>query len=479
MMPPLRIAQTKVALVDPHDCTDASDVLTLLQALCDSLVRRHGAGFAPRLAQSWTVSDDACHFTFVLRPGLVFHDGSPLTAEDVCANLRRMARPDKGYTLGAPGVWHQFLGDAIIEATDARTLTIALSRPIADLLDILAQGFIVAPSCLPRLDAGHLDALIGSGPYRLSDQTADHVTAIAHDGHFAGPPPHPIVEWTAVPDPATRLALLQDGKVDVASRVSGTAKPTQVILTNHVDPVAIIYLFNTARGPLASADLRRALHLAVDRPALIRNVLGGAAVPLHGFVSDVHFGAVPGTPAPYDPETARALLAKAGYGGGLTLKVDCPTRLPDEAVALTGVLAEQLAKVGVTLDVTYHEDREAYAHMVRRKEIGDMCVFDSSPMSTFRVIYEKLDARVAGSWWQGYHNPAVEACLDEARGTTDDAARAVIYQRAYAALQEDPPWLYLYNPVRTIGLAPALAGFTMAPDGVLDVTALPSPEASP
>ena len=90
----------------------------------------------------------------------------PLTAKDVCANLRRMARPDKGYTLGAPGVWHQFLGDAIIEATDTRTLTIALSRPIADLLDILAQGFIVAPSCLPQLDTGQLDALVGSGPYR-------------------------------------------------------------------------------------------------------------------------------------------------------------------------------------------------------------------------------------------------------------------------------------------------------------------------
>jgi len=77
MMPPLRIAQTKVALVDPHDCTDAADALTLLQALCDCLVRRQGAGFVPRFAQSWTVSDDACHFTFVLRPGLVFHDAPP------------------------------------------------------------------------------------------------------------------------------------------------------------------------------------------------------------------------------------------------------------------------------------------------------------------------------------------------------------------------------------------------------------------
>jgi peptide/nickel transport system substrate-binding protein len=103
-----------------------------------------------------------------------------------------------------------------------------------------------------------------------------------------------------------------------------------------------------------------------------------------------------------------------------------------------------------------------------------MCVFDSSPMSTFRVLYEKIDARVAGSWWQGYHNPAVEAQLDAARQETSHAARGRLYGQSYAALQADPPWLTLYTHARTIGLAGSHPGFRMQADGILDVTALPA-----
>ena len=120
-----------------------------------------------------------------------------------------------------------------------------------------------------------------------------------------------------------------------------------------------------------------------------------------------------------------------------------------------------------------HPDREAYAHMVRRKEIRDLCVFDSSPMSTFRVLFEKIDARVKGAWWQGYHNPVVEALIDEGRVTPDRQARAAIFAKAYAELQRDPPWLTLYNPIRVIGLAGAHPGFTMPADGVIDAARLP------
>jgi peptide/nickel transport system substrate-binding protein len=178
-----------------------------------------------------------------------------------------------------------------------------------------------------------------------------------------------------------------------------------------------------------------------------------------------------------DRETAKRLLAEAGYGSGLTLNVDCPTRLPDEAERLTAALAVQLAEVGIALAVTVHPEREDYAHMVRRKEIADLCVFDSSPMSTYRVLYEKIDARIKGSWWQGYENPKIEALIDKGRITTDRAVRAKIWQEAYRLLQDDPAWLTLYNPVRVIGLWGAHPGFKMPADGVIDVARLPKLEA--
>jgi len=471
------IVQARLPLADPHDCTDAADELALYEALYDTLVRREGKGYAPRLAVSWEVSDDARTWTFRIRAGVAFHDGAPCDADAVRLSLQRMAREDKGQTLGAPAVWRHYLGDADIEAADAATLVIRLGAPMADLLDVLVQGYVVAPSALPAYDSGDTRRACGTGPYRLVAASDDHVTMERVPGHFAGEPANARLRVVREPDRARRLAMLRAGDAQVATNLDVAASAdlpthgaTQVV---SLAPVAIIYLLNAARGPLADARVRRALALALDREALIAEVVPGAARPLHGFVSPLHFGASE-TPAPErDPETARALIAEAGHPHGLTLGLDCPTRLPDEAERLTAALGRQLAAIGITLDVHVHEDREAYAHRVRRKEIRDLCVFDSSPMSTYRVLVEKLDARVRGSWWQGYHNAEVEALIDRGRITTDSDARAALYAEAYRILQHDPAWLCLYNPWKATGLAGRHPDFALPVDTVLDVARLP------
>lgn len=468
------IAQARLGLHDPHDCTDANDELTVLHAVYDTLVKREGQGFVPALARSWEVSEDASVWTFTLEPDVQFHDGTPCDAAAVAASFERMAREDKGYTLGAPAVWRQFLGGATLEVLDPTQLRVTLTAPMADLLDVLEQGFIVAPSAFAALDVGDHGAQIGSGPYRITQISSERISVTRVEGHFSGTPANAEITWLLEPDAARRQAMLEEGAVQVAngldfdaSRALGTMR--HVFLS----PVAIIYLLNAARGPLADARVRRALSLAVDREALVETVMQGAARPLRGFVSPNHFGAGTGQGVQMDRATARALLAEAGHGGGLTLEVDCPTRLPDEAERLTAALGFQLKEVGIALNVHIHPEREDYAHMVRRKEIRDLCVFDSSPMSTYRVLYEKIDSRVAGSWWQGYANPQIEALIDEGRVTTNRSARAEIWRQAYALLQDDPAWLTLYNPLRVIGIAGTHPGFTMPADGVIDVTQLP------
>ncbi|WP_102108967.1 ABC transporter substrate-binding protein [Oceaniglobus roseus] len=468
------IAQPRLGIHDPHDCTDANDELTILHAVYDTLVRRVGQDFAPLLARDWQVSEDARTWTFRLVEGATFHDGTPCDAEAVRQNLCRMAREDKGYTLGAPAVWRQYLGGAEYELPDALTLKVTLAAPMADLLDVLEQGFIASPRAFAALDAGDLTAQVGTGPYRIERIAADRITAVRVERHFDGLPANPRLTWLLETDAATRQAMLADGRVQVANAL-GFAASDALGPMRHVflSPVAIIYLLNAAKGPLSDARTRRALSLAVDREALIDTVLAGAARPLRGFVSPNHFGAGTGEGARCDRDTARALLAEAGHAGGLTLEVDCPTRLPDEAERLTAALADQLAEVGISLNVHIHPDREAYAHMVRRKEIRDLCVFDSSPMSTYRVLHEKIDSRIAGSWWQGYRNEGVEALIDRGRVTADRAERAEIWREAFAMLQDDPAWLTLYNPLKVIGIAGDHPDFAMPADGVIDVRALP------
>lgn len=468
------IAQARLGIHDPHDCTDASDELPILHAVYDTLVRRVGQGFVPHLAKSWDVSEDARVWTFHLNPGVTFHDGTPCDAMAVKSSLERMAREDKGYTLGAPAVWRQYLGGAGIDVADAVTLSVTLAEPMADLLDVLEQGFIVAPSAFDALDAGDLCAQIGSGPYRLTSIGVEEITATRVDGHFAGDPANAKITWRLVPDPEERLALLERGAVQVANDLDFEASRRLGAMRHEfLSPVAIIYLLNAAKGPLTDPRIRRALSVAVDRDALIDTVMHGAAKPLRGFVSPNHYGAGDGQGATCDRDLARSLLTEAGYADGLTLEVDCPTRLPDEAERLTAALGDQLAEVGIRLNVHIHPEREDYAHMVRRKEIRDMCVFDSSPMSTYRVLYEKIDSRVKGSWWQGYANTDVEALIDRVRVTTDRDARAAIWREAYKLMEGDPAWLTLYNPLRVIGLSGEHTGFTMPADGVIDVARLP------
>ncbi|MEM7645178.1 MAG: ABC transporter substrate-binding protein, partial [Pseudomonadota bacterium] len=151
MSTPLRIVQPTVHLADPHDCTDGADMLSILTALFDTLVRREGRCHVPHLAESWDISADCRTFDLCLRGGVTFADGTSVDAEAVCTNLRRMARPDKGYTLGSPGAWHQYLGGAEIRPTGMLTLRIDLAAPVADLLDVLCQAFVAAPACLDAL----------------------------------------------------------------------------------------------------------------------------------------------------------------------------------------------------------------------------------------------------------------------------------------------------------------------------------------
>ncbi|KQT54306.1 peptide ABC transporter substrate-binding protein [Aureimonas sp. Leaf454] len=469
MTAPVVILQRRAELVDPHDCTDAADDLSILSAALETLVRRVGSDVVPQLAERWTVSDDACRWAFVLRAGVLFHDGTPCDAPAVAQSLRRMAREDKGYTLGAPAVWRQYLGTAEIHA-QGLDLQITLGEPMADLVDVLVQGFILSPACLERLDDGELDAMVGTGPYRVETASPGEVQLTPAASSSNLPP----LTFRAMPDAEDRANALRAGQAHVATNLPFASQlGPGVTRVESLNPVAIIFLMNAVKGPLTDSRLRRALDLALDREALVRDVMEGGAHPLYGFVSPVHFGAEPAVARPADRDLARRLLAEAGHPDGLTLGVSCPTRLPDEAVRLTAALADQLSRIGVTLDVTYHEDREAYAHQVRRKEIRDLAVFDSSPLSTYRVLVEKLDARVEGSWWEGYHNAEVEALIDAGRRCPDREKRAAIYRRAYRALQSDPPWLTLYNPVRVVGLAGDHPHYALGSDAVLDAAGLP------
>ncbi len=469
----LIIAQPRLWLEEPHNCTDAKDVLTILTSCFDPLVAYDSQmNYIPALAESWVVSDDARTWTFRLRPGVKFHHGQPVDAEAVAYSLRRMARPDMGITLGAPGVYNQYLAGMELEILDRQTLRLNLAEPMADLLDVLVTGYILPPDAVERLGGQFKDTPIGTGPFEFVEhEEGVCVRATKNRNYFKGLPNFDAIEWRMESDPDKRLNMVREGRAHIATGPPYTAmlKDDDLNSVRSRGTTVYIIIFNTKSRLLEDPRVRLALNLGVDRRALIDTVLNGAGYPLSGFISPDHFGYdTDQPPIPYDPKRARALLKESGYGGGLSLTLDSPTSLPNEAVQLSHALSEQMSRIGVEIKIVYTEDRELYANKVRRKEIHDMCVFDSSPLSTFRVLKEKVDARFEGSWWQGYHNDEVEELLDKARITIDRSRREGIYKQCFSLLNEDPPWLYLYNYMNITCTAPQFSAWRPPAHGVID-----------
>jgi peptide/nickel transport system substrate-binding protein len=461
------ILQPSCPLSDPHMWTDGRDRLSLRYAVYESLVRYGPDGrYQPALAAAWSVEEDAATWTFDLREGIRFHNGEPLTAQAVVASLDRARGPGLPGELGTTGLYRSYLRDAEVRALDEHRVRVVTPAPMADLLDLLAEIPIVAPG----------DPAAGTGRYRVAEAHEGEVRMEAVRDDRDGPAACPRLLWRAEPNASRRLQALLDGEADLVTELLPEAQAA-LASRNRGDfivregKVAVVFMCNAARGACADVRVRQALNYALDVPALIREAVGGAAQPLNGPLTPRHFGHDPATaPYPHDPARARTLLAAAGYGTGLTLVVDIPTTHPDEAPRLAELMAEQCIEVGVTVQVKTFDDRPAYAEMVKAKRIDDACCFDSSPLSTWRVLREKFHAGVRGAWWEGYSNPEVDALLDQAAAAVDAGRRQTLYRRAYRLIRDDAPWIFLYSPTLAWGLGSQAGMAAPGVDGAVRFT---------
>ncbi|MFT5144861.1 MAG: peptide/nickel transport system substrate-binding protein [Rhodothermales bacterium] len=450
----VRIAQPHVRFGDPHVTSDDPSRLSIHACVYEALVRRGAGGhFRDGLATDYTLSADARTWRFVLRPAM-FHDGQALKAEDVVFSLRRVRDEVLEGELGTSGVFQRYLRRATVAVDDEQTVVLTTATPTADLLDLLVDIPII-----PRSYNGHP---VGTGPYRVLESGSDRVVleragdGMAHTPRGMKELPARL-EYIGIADPEARLGADADVATDVAPGAPGEVRAATTVCTT--------FLCNLERGPCTSRAFRQALNWAVDVPTLIREELGGAAVPIQGPLTSRHLGVDGSTPGyTFKPSEARRLLESSGIVGG-KITLDVPTRLPDEAQRVAARLAEYYAAVGIDCEIAVHEDRPAYADRVRDKGIHDAACFDSSPSSTFRVLWEKFHSGHRGPWWQGYQNPEVDRLVDQARASPDIARRQLLYGQAFGILSRDAPWIFLYNPSRCFAVAPRLAGWTPSPDG--------------
>lgn len=441
--PTIRIVQEHVRISDPHITSDNAERLSILGNVFDPLMRvRPDGTFVPCLAQTWWISDDARSWEFFIRDDIRFHDGKLMSAEDVVFSLCRMRDEDIPGELGTSGVIRSYLKGADIGIPRPGVVSVRLPEPMADLCDLLCEIPILSPESVAALPGQY----IGTGRFRV-EETGERVVLESADTRL---------EWRAEADATRRLQEVVAGQADVAAKLLPRhGKHPDVRIERSTTAVCATFMFNFDRRLVQNDHFRRALNLAVDVDALVRDVMHGAADPLNGPLTRRHLGFDPAVkPWPYDPEEARREIAEGGLKGEKVL-IDIPAVLPDEAPELALRIAAYLSDVGLMAEIRTEEDRAGYANRVKHRKIGDMACFDSSPSSTFRIFREKFHSGLAGPWWLGFENKDFDHLVDRAQRTPDIEDRRGLYQLAYCILRNEAPWLFLYNPVRLTAIHPS------------------------
>ena len=466
----ITVMQSSVSLGDPHICSDSANRLSLIFTVYEALVKFDDEGnYQPSLAESWNVAEDARTWTFNLRNGVKFHNGDILDADDVVATLGRVLDPAIGGSFGTQGVYLSYLEHAEISALDIYRVQIITEEPMADLLDLLVAMPISPKKELEKLP----DEYVGSGPYKIAEQTENKTILKAHDEYWGKTPEYKEIQWIAESSSEKRVEALLNGQAEIIADISlqnaeDLEENEETTVHELKSGLCIIFMCNSQKGPCTDRRVRQALNYAIDLNGLIKEIKQGAATPLNGYLTAHHFGYNPETPVyPFDPEKARSLLVEAGYSDGLELVFDIPAAMPDEAPLLAQMMAEQFKQVGITLEIVEHEDRAAYSEMVRDKKIHDACCFDSSPRSTYRVLREKIQSTLQGPWWQGYENKEVNALIKQAEATFDNTERQIIYREIYTKIHDDAPWIFLYSPNRYYGVRSTMKDWKLRSDGLL------------
>ncbi|WP_295542126.1 ABC transporter substrate-binding protein [uncultured Thiohalocapsa sp.] len=471
--------------LDPQVTTALNDFRILVN-LYEGLVRYRPGSLTlmPGLAASWTVSEDGLVYRFKLREGVRFHDGSRFDAAAVRFNFQRMLDPEHPFHHTGPFPLAFFFQQVErVVAEDPLTVRFELSEPFAPFLSNLAypSALLVSPAAVRRWGDEYGRHPSGTGPFRFAGwQRGGQVRLRRFEAWHGGEVPLSTLIFRPLTDPMTRVAELMAGGVDLALELSPDnvaafrARAGYQVL-EATGPHLWFLILNTRDGPLRDVRVRRALSHAIDRRALVQDVLRGTAEVADGPVPRAfHWAFDPHVPSyAYDPARARALLTEAGYGDELTLNFVVPQGGSGMLAPLAMATAVQgdLARVGVEVRIQSYE-WNAYLARVNdgldgETDLAAMAWMTNDPDTLPSLALRCGAVPSAGGFNSGWYcNPAADQLIEQARTATDRKARARLYRALAQVVQRDAPWvtiaswrqnLVLRDDVRGIGLEPSFA----------------------
>jgi peptide/nickel transport system substrate-binding protein len=446
----------------------------------------------PALATSWDVSDDKKTYTFHLREGVKFHDGTPWDAEAAVFNFDRVLKKDSEYFSQTAnsfnGWWTQDIES--YAAKDGLTFEVKLKQPNSEFLRRMAQGGfgsagMLSPEALKKSGNENFSLNpVGTGPFKFVERVIGEKIVLERNPDYWDERRIPKVDRLiirGIPEVATRELALMTGEVDIIA----TPSPDSVEnirskgFNVEIGPVPTIYLMwvNLRLKPLDDPKVRKALYMAIDREGLCKFLRKGQCLPAY---SVLNFGG-PGydpnyKPMPYDPNKAKALLAEAGYSNGFDVRVDwTPGGAGDvNTVADAEWIQRDWAKIGVNLKIEMFEISTYMQQMAKGMREGTGFMQLSWGENNFSWLDGAIspNAMPPNGFNAGYYdNPKVGELLAAARSaTTEEEMVAKLKEMEKIVVEEDTAFIPTHSPAGVYAMSPKITGFVLPPQHWTDLT---------
>ncbi len=479
----LRVGFTADALtLDPANHRNR-ETETIIRNMHDGLLTRDSAmNVVPELAESWTALDPTT-YEFKLRQGVTFHDGSPMTAEDVKFTFDRLTQENAMDGQTSPR--KSLLGPLKeIKVIDDHTVHMILEEPWPILPAMLPFQEVVSKAHVEKVGTdGMASDVDGTGPFKLVEwRRGDSVIMERNDNYYGGasdiaPVGKACVDrviFKVIPENASRVAALLAGDVHIINGLpTHTVKQVENNPGTHVMAVngtrSTYIALNNQKPPFDDLRVRHAVAYALDRGLIVDKILDGNATLIDGILSPDAFGKNENLPAySYDLDKAKALLAEAGYADGLdvTLDVDGANKETAEAIA------SLLTKAGIRTKVAVGESSQLTSRYRTKGEPidGQMWLTSWGNGSLDPVgIFVPTHMTAARGNSSGYSNPEVDSLLEAANTETDRAKRAELYAKAEAIVNKDLPMVYLWVAKDLYGVSDKLTGWQPSADSRINL----------
>lgn len=416
----------------------------LVAELLYSGLTRLGVNMAPEpdLAHSWSYSADLTEWTFMLRDGLLFHDGSPCTAADVVASFEAILDPKTA----SPAL--QNVGPiAQVVAKDKSTVVFKLSAPFADLPVMLAYtNAKVVPAAIAKSGLARLDReAIGTGPFKLVSFEPERLVVVArHEGYYDKARPYlDRIEVVVYPDTTAEGSALISGDTDLMVSV----QPTEYARLKSSDGVRTLrvpsgqfcnIIFGCNQKPFDDVRVRKALALSIDRPTLVDFVVEGYGTPGNDTpLNNAYLFYADQPLTKPDIPQAKKLLADAGYPSGLQATLIASDK-PSVRTQLAVAVREMAKPAGFTIDVQTMP-HSTYLDQVWKKGAFYVGFYNmqASADAIFSLLYTSNAAWNETHW----NNAAFDKLVGEARTTIEEAKRRALYADAQKLMHDEVPSL--------------------------------------